>query len=1747
MKMVAHKILSPALALAALALNLSVIHETKADSWAPTSAMTTNRCAHTATLLPNGLVLVAGGTADGSSMIASAELYDPTTKTWTETGTMTTNRDFHTATLLPNGKVLVTGGGDYGYEQTQLASAELYDPASGMWTATAAMTTTRVGHTATLLPNGKVLVTGGGTDASNAIASAELYDPTTETWTATGTVGINGSVQTATLLPDGMVLVTGIYGSSAGLYDPTTATWTATGAMTTNRGAYTATLLPNGQVLVAGGILNGSNWVYLSSAELYDPTTETWMATGAMTTNCVLHTATLLPNGQVLVAGGQDQNHIPVASTESYDPASGTWTAAAAMTTNRELHTATLLSNGQVLVAGGHSALGFLSSAELYGAIQGFGITTPSPLPDGMAATAYHLTLEATGGTPPYGWMVASNSLPAGLGLISSGAITGTPTAATTANFRLEVTDSNNAKADKDFTLTINPLVPTRIISLSGNLAFGNVTMGTTAQATLTISNTGNSPLTVSSITYPAGFSGAFSGIIAAGGSTNLTVTFAPTALISYGGTVTVNSDATTGTATIAASGTGTPVPTRIIGLTGNLAFESVAVGTTATRTMTITNTGNSALAVTDIGYPAGFSGAWSGTISAGSSHNVTVTFAPSAFDTYSGTVTVNSDATSGASSLPASGTGAQATSISCDQTVTGTISVPGHTNLYSFSGNAGETVILSAHSLSNGVCTTAGLYAPAGGAIGETPCNWSSTNITLPAAGTYTIGVHNSADTVGDYALCFQSVTAPCGPSIECGTSVAGTISLPGQADRYNINANAGDVIVINATGLSGSLNPEVSLYDPAGHRMTALDFDQSAHLALTITGTYTLFVFDGQLQGTGDYEVVWQEVNNPCNVALPLCSSTTVFTDALLYEFTVPSSDSLFVTIQKETSSWQGWNDSVALTVGGQTVALASGMEDHLLQVANPTPGEYTLDFTGSDSGVAVVQVCTNLPVLALGQWHVGTILRQWGSAWYQVTVPPGQASLYFAVETIGLYSQLKVYSDRIGGTLVGTAYGPSMYLTIPSPAAGTYYAELEDSAYIQNGNQARDHMIKADVVPIAAPPCTTPIITSITPTKGAKPGPVTVTIEGQCLSSNATVCLQRTDYDNVCAIAVTGISNRVDYATFNLSSAAPGDWTLVLTNPDKQSATAPTPFTVVETGGETGAAHIELELGLIGRSQIRAGFTQTYILRYANTNLIDASNVLLWVGVTPSARLTLPDVTSFGLPQPSPLSLFVEGIMLPRVAAGESGNITVRLTAPTTPSVIRLCAGLCDTSSAAPDITRGTCMDIQVVTSISPEDKYGPSGYDASGTATNRLKRWLPADQVLDYRIDFWNKEDAPAATVDVFINDQLSSNLNWSTFKFTEIGFLDWRVPLEPCQYFNVDVPNVQIDLSHYYPGAPVVNLTVNVQGTFNPTTGQIAWEFHALDPITRQPPEEPLAGFLPPITTNGWEVGWVDFSAAPLAGLPTSTIISNQSYVKFDVDVFKPAPPGGPFVNTLDSLSPQSAVQPLPATVASSTFAVQWSGTDGPNGSGIRDYTIFVSENNGSYSNWLVNATTTSGTFTGQVGHTYAFYSVARDNVGNQEAKSALPEATTQVVSTQVLNISKLQTKLNFAKANADSCSLTATLDPGAGFNPSGKSATLNIGGAQMSFTLDSKGRDVGSPGACRLSYSKSKKVWTFTAILKGGNYQTAWEAYGMVNANLPQPTAAVSLPVTLLLDQETFVGEKILTYKAKPGKSGTAK
>ena len=239
------------------------------------------------------------------------------------TGSLSTPRESHTATLLPNGQVLVAGGFNNGSE---LASAELFNPATGSWTPTGKLNTPRDSHTATLLPNGQVLVAGGngnGSGSGSYLASVELFNPATGSWTPTGNLNILRAYQTATLLPNGQVLVAGGDGNLgpggalriAELFNPAAGSWTPTGNLNTPRASHTATLLPNGQVLVAGGFNNGSA---LASAELFNSATGSWTPTGNLNSRRDSHTATLLPNGQVLVAGGYGSGSA-LASAELYD------------------------------------------------------------------------------------------------------------------------------------------------------------------------------------------------------------------------------------------------------------------------------------------------------------------------------------------------------------------------------------------------------------------------------------------------------------------------------------------------------------------------------------------------------------------------------------------------------------------------------------------------------------------------------------------------------------------------------------------------------------------------------------------------------------------------------------------------------------------------------------------------------------------------------------------------------------------------------------------------------------------------------------------------------------------------------------------------------------------------------------------------------------------------------------------------------------------------------------------------------------------------------------------------------------------------------------------------------------------------------------------------------------------------------------------------------------------------------------
>ena len=341
-----------------------------------TGPMTVPRAGHTGTLLADGRVLIVGG----DSTASSAELYDPATATFSGTGSMTTNRSGNTATLLADGRVLIAGGLHFAQQDprySELASAELYDPATGTFTATGAMHKARSGHVAALLPNGKVLIAGGADIDGGETASAEIYDPVSGKFSLTADMHPSCYGQnTAILLAGGKVFIGGcgtsdLYDSATGTFD-TTGGWEINFCCPVDIWPDAQTLLTNGEVLVTGG--DPGDYIGSSTfAGVYDPGAGRFRPTGPMSAARYLHTATTLPDGTALITGGGTNFGPTVGAAELYDPAIGGFASAGFMITARASHTATLLNSGQVLIAGGFTDTQFpfnngisLASAELY-------------------------------------------------------------------------------------------------------------------------------------------------------------------------------------------------------------------------------------------------------------------------------------------------------------------------------------------------------------------------------------------------------------------------------------------------------------------------------------------------------------------------------------------------------------------------------------------------------------------------------------------------------------------------------------------------------------------------------------------------------------------------------------------------------------------------------------------------------------------------------------------------------------------------------------------------------------------------------------------------------------------------------------------------------------------------------------------------------------------------------------------------------------------------------------------------------------------------------------------------------------------------------------------------------------------------------------------------------------------------------------------------------------------------------------
>ena len=302
--------------------------------------------------------------------------------------------------------------------------------------------------------------------------------------------------------------------------------------------------------------------------------------------------------------------------------------------------------------------------------------------------------------------------------------------------------------------------------------------------------------------------------------------------------------------------------------------------------------------------------------------------------------------------------------------------------------------------------------------------------------------------------------------------------------------------------------------------------------------------------------------------------------------------------------------------------------------------------------------------------------------------------------------------------------------------------------------------------------------------------------------------------------------------------------------------------------------------------------------------------------------------------------------------------------------------------DNSLIVPTIASGITA---VARAIDPNDIVGPNGFGDAG--------WVTLDNELPYTVRFENDPDrgATAPAVFVTITHQLDSDLDWDTFELGNFGFNN----------LNVDVPEGRQNYSTQVQVPNVDDYFVDFEATFDPLTGDATWSLRTLDPRTGSFPNDAFLGFLPVNGDNNEGEGYVNYTIQPQTDLSTGTEITAIAEITFDTnapistDEENPAP-----LNTIDIDAPTSSVLALPITTVTSSFAVSWSGTD--SGSGIQSYDVYVSVDDAPFVLWLDDTTETSGTYSGDNGSQYSFYSTARDNVGQSQVTPVAAQAVTTV-------------------------------------------------------------------------------------------------------------------------------------------------
>ena len=935
--------------------------------------------------------------------------------------------------------------------------------------------------------------------------------------------------------------------------------------------------------------------------------------------------------------------------------------------------------------------------------------------------------------------------------------------------------------------------------------------------------------------------------------------------------------------------------------------------------------------------------------------------------------------------------TGRCAVPIGCGQLVTNEIRAPYETDAYSFAANAGDAVVFAAKRLTGDLCGAAMLCDPTGRRLVGTAdfgagCGANSTNITLTTTGTYTIIVYDRApagglgQNTGGYVTYWFKINSACnGLLLACGEKFDAAISGRGDVDYFSLVADAGDLIEAHLTGLPASMGPILELYDAAGQELASVSGDAPVLTGrVPAGGTYGLRVRTSDFMTFPEaYSLVWQKLNDPCNARTLSCGQSFVVTNLSpsgsdFYRFTASAGD--FVGVGVDAGDRVGDLSLSVYDPAGDLVASAANLltvPPRLLHIRTnlAVAGTYSLgirDTWGSYNGPygvvwqRLLAPCNAMPLACGASASVG-YREQFGAETYvlpanagthiQATLTPAGAPAAWTFELYGPAGMpITPLVNDCWDTCVLRSGGP-VALT------GNY------TLFVQNLSSSPGYTLtrNCDVIVVE------PRIKSITPNYGTNTRPVMVAIEFEFLDLRqlsdpilARLTLAGQSREGV--IVDSGWDGTTVSVQFDLRGAKPGVWDLEVVLPDGRILRMNRAFTVLE-GDE------KLWTQVMGSPRPRLGRPVEYGVICGNSGETPVTNILVTLQRSDSGGRLLE-------------------VTIPSIAPADMVTHSVSLT-PSESACFDLLAEA--RAMMSEPLAASNVLRVCPATSIDPNEKVGPAGYDAPDVPLGEPKHYFAADHPHGYMVLFENLSAATAAVQNMSITDMLSPEWDLSTFRFgaIQIGARRLEAP-ENSQSWSTNV-----DLR------PEVEAIVTIECQLS---GDLAsWYFAGSNPDA---PTE-LADFLPPNTDTIDPAGrgWVSYSVRPKSGLATGTVITNVATIDFEVGI-PPAPMSTPSVfNTIDSGQPTSQVNPLPPTVSEVQFVVSWSGQDDAGGSGIASFDVYVRRDGGPLSLWKAGTTVTSALFAGEPGHSYAFYSTATDQVGNAETTPASPDTVTTIAST----------------------------------------------------------------------------------------------------------------------------------------------